>query len=183
MKIEKYDGYNGASEEEVYSQSDKVHTFYINENNQNFFKFAILFAVSFMIIGFFVLHIGINNIQQYQVDKEALVDVAATITDIEGEYYTKGAGKNKSTSVAHNVYVSYEYNGEVYTDILDYYHSAMREGEQVMIKVNSRNPSLIYTNTILSIAFEIICGMVFVIIGFVMLRAGWNYKRQQNEWT
>ncbi|MBQ5331547.1 MAG: DUF3592 domain-containing protein [Oscillospiraceae bacterium] len=99
-------------------------------------KTTLILGLVFFIIGFAaaagfaVYHISYRNFER-NADR-----INAVITNVDA--YTTGSGKSRRTR--HNVEVTYVYDGEAYTNSLDYYISGMRTGDFVEVLVNRDDP-------------------------------------------
>ena len=92
-------------------------------------------------------------------------EVTAVITEIEA--YRRGSGSDRRTY--HDVYISYEYDGEEYSGTLSYYTSDMYVGDMVEIYVDSECPWEIRSDSaVLYIVFGIMA-VVFGAVGGVLI--------------
>ena len=105
----------------------------------------------FMIAGLFVLAIGIKN-------TTSNIEVDAVITRVDKFY--------------EDVYVDYEVDGELYTDMkLNSYSSSMREGDHVEIFVDPEKPYDIKAGNEMLIIGGVFSGVGFIItvVGVILL--------------
>ncbi len=84
---------------------------------------------------------------------QTAVPVTAVIQTIE-RYRDYDRIDNK-TEIRHNVYVSYTYEGESYDDVpLGYYHSSMREGDVIDIKIDPDQPTRLISSVLITTNFR-----------------------------
>lgn len=129
-------------------------------------KFFYLFPGIFLVIGLGLFAGGIIWLISCFHFRETAIEVPAVITEItrqrdsDGEYY-------------HNVYISYEYNGEYFEDIpINSYSSSMYQGQEVTLYCDPEHPgrvrlsSMFYFGPILlmgmGIIFSIVGGVIFI---------------------
>lgn len=87
--------------------------------------------------------------------------VTAVITQITT--HRTGTRKNKKTS--HNVYVSYNVDGNDYETKLSYYTSNMHKGGKVKLYYDPEDPSIAMSDpTISNIIISVIAGLIFIVI-------------------
>lgn len=104
-------------------------------------KLLTILGAIFTVIGAIVLTIGIALFVSTNQKYAAGETVQAQIDRIDVYRTRNGTGSNSSTSTNYDVYVSYEYDGKSYDDVLlNSYDGSMYEGEQLELLVDPERP-------------------------------------------
>ncbi|MBR4083329.1 MAG: DUF3592 domain-containing protein [Lachnospiraceae bacterium] len=108
---------------------------------------------------------------------ETAVEVSGTIMTIES--YRDSDGDRH-----HRVYVDYEYQGRKYKDVrLNSYNSSMREGKEIILKLDPDNPEKVRTlhgNLIASVIMGGM-GLIFVLVGIIPTVLGIRKDRRNKK--
>lgn len=129
---------------------------------------AIVFSI-FLCIGVFFTIVGIIVGAAMNSAKAKMVPCEAQIKEIQ---LIRVHDSNKHDSKKHDVYVDYEFDGQLYEDrFLGYYTSSMYKGQTIEILVNPTNPNKIMGTgaTWLFTAIFGGIGVVFLLTGGIAL--------------
>ena len=127
-----------------------------------------------LIVAFIFFIESTVSLKEYLDTKEYAVEIESTITDIK----VRRERHNGETETYHDVYVDYTYDGENYSSKLNYYSSSMHVGDNLTIRIDSREPGNIVPSLGMSIIWLISFsagGCMWLWFGLKML--GVTYKK------
>lgn len=120
----------------------------------------MIFGLIFSVLTVLIIYVGAANYVKWNKFKETAVPVNAEITDIHKR--SKASSKNKNT--VYTVYISYEYDGQEYSDELGYYVTGMTVGDTVTIKIDPDDPQDHMSDPLMA---NIICAVSALLTGIV----------------
>ncbi len=148
----------------------------MNKRKGNAASADFIIGLVFSIIGcVFIITAVCFALFQKQFEKKA-VETSAVITRIES--YRDGQGDSH-----HNVYISYEADGQTYESKLDTYVSNWYEGKTIDVLVNRDNPGEVRaaaTSWLFVLIFGLL-GLIFAVIGIIM-SAVHVRKKKKEKW-
>lgn len=123
-----------------------------------------IIGLPFALVGLLLLGLCIFFIYNDSTFDEKYVMVSAEIVDIYSHRDSDG-------DTDHTVYVSYEYEGELYPNVrLNYYTSSMRIGKSVDVYINPDSPAKLHFKAGMVVYISLgIMGAMFSAVGFGLL--------------
>lgn len=123
--------------------------------------FMVMLGSIFLIVGLITMLSGIGMFVSFLSFKSTAVETQAVITDIE----TAKTRNNGKTNISHTVFIAYTFEGMQYDNMLGYYSSGMREGQEIKIYVDPESPTNIRSNSLMAEILMIVMGLPFTILG------------------
>lgn len=138
--------------------------------------FFVLFGSIFAGIGAIFLIVSIVLMVDNQNFKSKADKIVGIITEINTYY-------DSDDDLNHEVWVSYQYNGETYESRLSEYSSSMYEGGRIDLYVDPENPHKVRSGSAATILFFIFggLGLVFFLIGSGFLVKEILHKSKQKQ--
>lgn len=141
-------------------------------------RFVKVLFVIFLVLGLVLMVVGgMMMVHQSHFEKNAK-EVMATITDIQ-TYRSKGA----DSDLEHDVYVEYEYKGQLYETELNFYSSDMYVGKTITLLVDPLSPGQVNVKGMLYLfaMIPLLIGVIFALIGGITLLVMEGSKRKNKN--
>ncbi len=138
------------------------------------YKYNLVFMIIggvFSLVAVIMLLVSVGTRISWNSFKETAVSVTAEITDIQvrRERSHSSSNSRNTTTTYHDVYVEYDYNGQHYSEKLDYYYSGMAKGDEITILIDPNDPRRSMTDPGIATAVCLIFVFVFGGIGAAFL--------------
>lgn len=148
----------------------------MGETTMGKYKYNLVFMIIggvFSLVAVVMLIVSVSVNVSWNSFKKTAVSVTAEITDIqvrrERRHSSSGSKSRNTTTTYHDVYVEYDYNGQHYSEKLDYYYSGMAEGDEISILIDPNDPKRSMTDPGVASAVCLIFVFVFGGIGAAFL--------------
>ncbi len=124
--------------------------------------FSIIFAVVFVVVGVFVIVMGVNRLNS---KKDYDASTTGVIVGIEREW--SGTDEDGFDQYDYTVYVNYEVDGQKYENVkYPSYDSSMKKGDEVEVLYQSSDPTNIAEGNLTGNAtIMIVIGAVCTLFG------------------
>ena len=140
------------------------------------YKYNLVFMIIggvFSLVAVVMILVSVGTRISWNKFRETAVSVTAEITDIqvrrERRHSSTGSRSRNTTTTYHDVYVEYDYDGQHYSEKLDYYYSGMAKGDEITILIDPNDPRKSMTDPGIATAVCLILFFVFGSIGAAFL--------------
>lgn len=138
------------------------------------YKYNLVFMIIggvFTLVAVIMILVSAGMSISWNSFKKTAVSVTAEINDIQVRRERRHSSSNSrnTTTTYHDVYVEYDYNGQHYSEKLDYYYSGMAKGDEISILIDPNNPRRSMTDPGVASAVCLIFVFVFGGIGVAFL--------------
>ena len=135
-------------------------------------RLFIIFLSVFLLMGLIFMCVGFAVWIEYDEMADRVVTVSAEITKIVEIEKTDSDGE---TYTDRDVYLEYEYNGKVYSDVKhNTYESSYRVGKVIKIEIDSTDPTRLRPSLGLGLGFSLVGSVITTVFALMIHNA--SYK-------